>query len=175
MATRKQKVVVFKDVTPTDERIPFPSVTQTSGDFITSYQSEKPAVRPKLTLNLNPEFPNQRKISPSCFTLRSPPKSHSYIKDSEPLFRDITTSAFSFDSHIVLSPQKIRTNIHSQQHPEEPLTLSTSKRPKLGLQFDKPDTIQNQRRVRPRLTREPNDVDITYLQCITNYQVDVSI
>jgi hypothetical protein len=174
MATRKPKVA-FKDVTPTDERIPFPSVTQTSGDFITSYQSEKPAVRPKLTLNLNPEFSNQRKFSPSCFILRSPPKSHSYIKDSEPLFRDIKTSEFSLDKHTVLSSQKIETNIYSQQHPEESRTLSTSKRPKLGLQFDKADTIQNQRRIRPSLTREQNDIDITYLQCITNYQVDVSM
>jgi hypothetical protein len=45
----------------------------------------------------------------------------------------------------------------------------------LGLQFDKADTIQNQRRIRPSLTREQNDIDITYLQCITNYQVDVSM
>ena len=179
MAVRKQKVV-FKDVTPTDEPLPFPSITKSSGDFDTASQSQKPAVRPKLTLNLSAVVSDQPSLTQPCFTLQTPDSSRFQINQPT-IFQQRKTGVFSLDKPKTTSQHRIKTNTSSPTFSISAQASSQTipKKPSLGQHFDTVDTVQQKpdhgRQTRRSLSREPNDVDNTYLQSIKNYQVDVSI
>ncbi|CAG2244540.1 unnamed protein product [Mytilus edulis] len=174
MAVHKPRVA-FKDVTPGDEQCPIPSITQSVDSFDSSSKTtlpSKPAVRPKLRLNL----PGHQPYLPSAL---QPPISDFRFGDSDFTFTSRRTPVLSMNKPYI--PTTSKTNIISPvfEPIAKPLHSPTVGRHGLELHFDKDSDyskteVPSSRRKRSSVSREPNDIDNAYIESLRKYQVDVS-
>ncbi|XP_071129235.1 protein rhomboid-like [Mytilus edulis] len=172
MAVHKPRVA-FKDVTPGDEQCPIPSITQSVDSFDSSSKTtlpSKPAVRPKLRLNL----PGHQPYLPSAL---QPPISDFRFGDSDFTFTSRRTPVLSMNKPYI--PTTSKTNIISPvfEPIAKPLHSPTVGRHGLELHFDKDSDyskteVPSSRRKRSSVSREPNDIDNAYIESLRKYQVD---